>query len=675
MRDSGLGSTASVPVRVAESAEMLPAPHNKAGGDGLRTELIISVELPALDMHEVLAVAVRPMDVEENGVVQRVSELVQDLASELSDDIVLDVGVAEKLQKLRAKAKGGLEDWRGKLKLAEEGMIKVAIAKQQMNAMRESYYKELMQLREQLHRKTSFEKDGKEYTPDDVYIFDPTDYIFEDEHNDVLKMKAAILQQRYDEQKGRWHERLDDMAQRLQTARMLVARKDILLRGVMLKHGYTSDMQIEKDLKERETEASAACDDAGARGGLAGKAHPGEPRHDAFLRQTTDWTSITPPGTPDAGSCSESPRLRSSASEPPTPSASLHAARAPGRGKGTAGLLARVRGLLAQRPGGGQREPEAPAREPGPGPGPRLAEQGTQSELSGADMERVQALVREQRAAGGRGAAEKSLPAAAQTPWTSERRHTVRRAGEAEALLAVGRPRPRLASAAGPVGEQPAGAAAASSASAHGSEGDSAPEASPGPASQRASSKPAGLALPSAARRRAAAEPAMPEAAARAREGHAGEQLPPLPGGEPAAAPAAAATAAMQRRSLSLGGRDGVEEILSRHGVPLAGHAALAEEPEALRQRWGGKRPLPAAKAGTRRPSLRSLQTGPALSLCSAGTSSPAAAADGVMCSAASESWASPASRVAAPFSAVVPAGRPSVSLWPSRWSAATPRC
>lgn len=238
-----------------EDSESTWAPYDGGGTKTLKAEaeFIVSIELPALEVHQILRFAMRPADADRGGLVDRVTELVLELTVELEDSISVDTnGTAEKLEALRAQARQGLEDWRGRLKAADEGLIKVGIAKKQMNTMRESYYKELTQLREQVHLREKAQKAGKQYEADDFSIFDPADYCFGEEQDEVLKMKAAMLQQRFDMQKQLWIERLGELGEKVQTKTWLVERKDILLQALMAQQGYSNEQQLEKALHLQE---------------------------------------------------------------------------------------------------------------------------------------------------------------------------------------------------------------------------------------------------------------------------------------------------------------------------------------------------------------------------------------------------------------------------------------
>ena len=43
--------------------------------------------------------------------------------------------------------------------------------------MRDSYFREIMQLKEQLHQKGVADRSGKDFVPCDVMIYDPTKYV------------------------------------------------------------------------------------------------------------------------------------------------------------------------------------------------------------------------------------------------------------------------------------------------------------------------------------------------------------------------------------------------------------------------------------------------------------------------------------------------------------------
>lgn len=221
-----------------------------------RTPLLVSVELPGFGLHEVFRFDLRPLSADESGrVFDRLGELVEDIGESLGEN-VLTVDSActiAKLEQLRAAAMDSLDLWRERLKISEDMLIRVDGAKQQMNTMREMYYKEISMLREQLHKKTEAERARQSFVPENLCLFDPSEFVFDDDSDFVwlLRQKAEVLQKRYESHVARNRERLDDVESMLKTKLVLLQRKDALLRSLLQKHGYASEWQLEQALAKQ----------------------------------------------------------------------------------------------------------------------------------------------------------------------------------------------------------------------------------------------------------------------------------------------------------------------------------------------------------------------------------------------------------------------------------------
>merc|ERR1712032_475442 len=98
----------------------------------------------------------------------------------------------------------------------------------------------------QLHLKEEASKAEEPFEADDICIFDPSAYYvdWDNEVTAILRQKAEMLQQRFDEQKRRSTQRLADLTEQLQSTRFIVNRKDMLLEGLMQKHGYKNEKTL-----------------------------------------------------------------------------------------------------------------------------------------------------------------------------------------------------------------------------------------------------------------------------------------------------------------------------------------------------------------------------------------------------------------------------------------------
>jgi len=110
-----------------------------------------------------------------NGIMCRIGTLLRDVASEFPKEMCLVSPDCTELhlQHLRSTALAGLQAWESKLQEAAEARQKSEKAVLHMTEMREAYFKELNQLREQLYQKQRADEKGEAYNPLDVVHFDP----------------------------------------------------------------------------------------------------------------------------------------------------------------------------------------------------------------------------------------------------------------------------------------------------------------------------------------------------------------------------------------------------------------------------------------------------------------------------------------------------------------------
>lgn len=221
--------------------------------------LIISIEAPHFGVHEVLSFTVR---LEQDGdsliVTERLAELVQEAVSDLSGQLIHTDhrDPAAELARARTAAQAGLAEWKARLRTAEEDRLKAENAKQQLNTMRESYHKEITQLREQLHLQRKANQEGRLYQADDIDLFDPTEYAFDDEAGRLLKAKAEELKRRYNEHRSRFKDELDSLTHKVESLNFVLARKDILLHGLMKHFGVNNEAMLEQQLEAKKMNAT-----------------------------------------------------------------------------------------------------------------------------------------------------------------------------------------------------------------------------------------------------------------------------------------------------------------------------------------------------------------------------------------------------------------------------------
>jgi len=213
--------------------------------------LILSVEIPVLQLNNIIRLNLKPqVPAQQEMLLDRVAGCMVEICGDLTDHLqaIEWDGNEEKLERFRAKAMQALDDLAQKQKACEDGLRRAEVAKTQLNDMRESYYKELTQLRQQLHLKREAEKAGQTYEPAEYSMFDPTRYAWDDATKALMQRVAAEWQRHFDEYKSMLGGQAGELTSQLQTAKMMLDRKDQLLQALMKRHGYSGELALEKSL-------------------------------------------------------------------------------------------------------------------------------------------------------------------------------------------------------------------------------------------------------------------------------------------------------------------------------------------------------------------------------------------------------------------------------------------
>mmetsp|Transcript_32777 Transcript_32777/g.93996 ORF Transcript_32777/g.93996 Transcript_32777/m.93996 type:complete len:762 (-) Transcript_32777:36-2321(-) len=295
------------------------------------TPFVVSVALPAFDIHEVFKFDLRPMNPEESSsVVERLEELLDEFGESFGDKFVAvdHHGSADKLERIRRVAAEKLEEWRDRLKIAEDALIRVDGAKQQMSSMREMYYKEISMLRQQLHMKAEAERACKEHLPEDLCLFDPSDFVFDDGGDLIwiLRQKAEVLQRRFNMHSARISERFNEVQDKLKTKNALLRKKEELLQGLLQKHGYKNEVGLERGLAKPAAVAdpSAEAEPPATEDSAEGPATEGKVSTSALAFETTE--DPAPSALAPGPSAPTSPAPEPSAPEAKAPWSADHSA-------------------------------------------------------------------------------------------------------------------------------------------------------------------------------------------------------------------------------------------------------------------------------------------------------------------------------------------------------------
>mmetsp|Transcript_179852 Transcript_179852/g.570468 ORF Transcript_179852/g.570468 Transcript_179852/m.570468 type:complete len:656 (+) Transcript_179852:113-2080(+) len=241
------------------TGDVAALPKDDANLETDSTSLLIDIRLPAMDLHETLVFKVRPARESREEVVQAVTETLQDLVESLQARNLLSAeqgASEERLAALREHAAHGLEGWRTRLRDADEKLHKVEHAQQLMNEMREAYHKEILVLRDELYRKADRERRNEEFEASDITYFDPTRFVLDDDAT-AIRQRAETLQRLYENCKKQCLQRVNDLRYQLETAKIHTNRKDMLLTSLMQLHSYKNEGDLEKVFAQHKVAVEA----------------------------------------------------------------------------------------------------------------------------------------------------------------------------------------------------------------------------------------------------------------------------------------------------------------------------------------------------------------------------------------------------------------------------------
>lgn len=201
------------------------------------TPLVISFEIPGLKLRSQVVLQLRPS--RQQQVYEIMADLMHALADQLQDDVIDwdPDGSLRKLEHLKAKATSEVDEWQARLKLVDEWKHKVNRAAELMNRMRDSYYRELVHLREQVYQKRKVEREGGEFEPDYALHFDPGDFTLDEQVTKSVNLKVAILNQelqaKVKEVEQKYADRILMLEEQIQVTKMILSRKEKQLSKVM----------------------------------------------------------------------------------------------------------------------------------------------------------------------------------------------------------------------------------------------------------------------------------------------------------------------------------------------------------------------------------------------------------------------------------------------------------
>lgn len=218
----------------------------------ISTLLIMQFEMPALQLQTQATFAVKAS--RQESIFDGVNDLVHSLVDHFKADFVgLDrEGSSRRLDVWRKQAMAEFDEWQSRMKMVDDWKSKVNRASQQMNRMRDAYYREIFHLREQVYQKNKADQKGEQFQPTYALHFDPSEYTMENEVQKLVTEKTAAMQQELETKVSaiefKSKARLEALTNQLQTANMILTRKQQLVEKLMVKHGYNGEAQVQEEL-------------------------------------------------------------------------------------------------------------------------------------------------------------------------------------------------------------------------------------------------------------------------------------------------------------------------------------------------------------------------------------------------------------------------------------------
>jgi predicted protein tyrosine phosphatase len=161
---------------------------------------LFRMEIPALELETMLL-----FQVKSGVLLEEVAAHLKDLFNDLVENVGCDLEPtyeptcsAEKVTEFQITAAQRLANWKQTLAQAETAKLSESRIKADLSRMREAYFKELQNLRQQLFRKQQASEKGEEFQPDMVCLFNPADFVGQDKETiTLLQQQASVYEERF----------------------------------------------------------------------------------------------------------------------------------------------------------------------------------------------------------------------------------------------------------------------------------------------------------------------------------------------------------------------------------------------------------------------------------------------------------------------------------------------
>lgn len=223
------------------------------------TSLLVRVALPVTGWDSLLKFRIKPgekLEKVHEGVSQSVEALVEKLRAHLevsdleSNDRRYDVAKEE--------CQARLAQWQNQLTEAKAATIRAESAKVEMTKLKESYLKEILQLRQQLSLKQLTESKGEEFVPDNVSHLpqEPEQTIIEG--TDKTADEVKVLEMQYEKELDKLRRKNTELQYKLKTKQIQSdLQTDLLAKRMDLKEFEEVAVQAQPMARDQATETEA----------------------------------------------------------------------------------------------------------------------------------------------------------------------------------------------------------------------------------------------------------------------------------------------------------------------------------------------------------------------------------------------------------------------------------
>eukprot|EP00434_Breviolum_minutum_P014155 symbB.v1.2.012480.t1/scaffold861.1/size176854/10 len=210
------------------------------------TALLFHVEIPATGFDCLLNFAVKPgvaLQQVQQGITEVIDELAFRLASSVSEEDLQSN--LDKYEVAKLECEQQLQDWQSKLSEASLSVLRADRSRNELSKLRESYWREVQSLRQQLYQKQQAEEQGEDFTPDSVDLFKTKQ---EDNENELLE-QIDRMEEEHKAEIASWKQKNLELVEKLKAKALQAA-------GI---HAKTSDASVQTDHPKLK-DASSATD-------------------------------------------------------------------------------------------------------------------------------------------------------------------------------------------------------------------------------------------------------------------------------------------------------------------------------------------------------------------------------------------------------------------------------